>query len=188
MSEEFESLTSHSSSSCFSLFINDFKASSSIGRAAVSKTAGWGFDSLLACQRVRGGSGSVPAVIMNGKAETQDRRNDSLKLGFAILLMGAGIYGFYYFADVMVVFRVLALLAVAGVSMAIAYRTGVGRQVVGFISGAHNEVRRMVWPNRAETVQTTMVVIFIVLVVGVFLWLLDMVLLRAVQILTGQGS
>jgi hypothetical protein len=26
------------------------KASSSIGRAAVSKTAGWGFDSLLACQ------------------------------------------------------------------------------------------------------------------------------------------
>ena len=25
------------------------KASSSIGRAAVSKTAGWGFDSLLAC-------------------------------------------------------------------------------------------------------------------------------------------
>jgi preprotein translocase subunit SecE len=46
----------------------------------------------------------------------------------------------------------------------------------------------MVWPSRAETLQTTMVVVFIVLVVGVFLWLLDMVLLRAVQFLTGQGS
>jgi preprotein translocase subunit SecE len=37
-------------------------------------------------------------------------------------------------------------------------------------------------------VQTTLAVIFIVLLVGVFLWLLDMVLLRAVQLLTGQGS
>jgi preprotein translocase subunit SecE len=56
------------------------------------------------------------------------------------------------------------------------------------VTGAQNEVRRMVWPSRTETLQTTMAVIFIVLLVGVFLWLLDMVLLRAVQFLTGQGS
>ena len=125
---------------------------------------------------------------MNAKAETQDGRLDSPKLGFAILLMCAGIYGFYYFAEVMVVVRVLGLLLVAGVSTAVAYQTGVGRQVAGFVSGAQNEVRRMVWPTRTETLQTTMAVIFIVLVVGVFLWLLDMVLLSAVQLLTGQGS
>jgi preprotein translocase subunit SecE len=125
---------------------------------------------------------------MNAKAETQDGRGDSLKLGFAILLMCAGVYGFYYFADVMVVVRVLGLLLVAAVSMAVVYQTGLGRQVVGFVAGAQNEVRRMVWPTRTETLQTTMAVIFIVLVVGVFLWLLDMVLLSAVQLLTGQGS
>jgi hypothetical protein len=33
------------------LFTKGKKASSSIGRAAVSKTAGWGFDSLLACHQ-----------------------------------------------------------------------------------------------------------------------------------------
>jgi preprotein translocase subunit SecE len=137
---------------------------------------------------MRGGSESVPEVIMNAKAETQGGRLDSLKLWAAILLMGAGIYGYYYFADVMVVLRVLGLLAVAGIAVAVAYQTGVGRQVVGFVSGAQNEVRRMVWPTRTETLQTTMAVVFIVLVVGVFLWLLDMVLLRAVQFLTGQGS
>jgi preprotein translocase subunit SecE len=125
---------------------------------------------------------------MNAKAETQDGRLDSLKLGFAILLMCAGVYGFYYFADLMVVVRVLGLLLVAAVSMAVVYQTGLGRQVVGFVAGAQNEVRRMVWPTRTETLQTTMAVIFIVLVVGVFLWLLDMVLLSAVQLLTGQGS
>jgi len=49
-------------------------------------------------------------------------------------------------------------------------------------------VRRVVWPTRAETVQTTMAVLFIVLLVGVALWLLDMVLLWAIQLLTGQGG
>jgi len=125
---------------------------------------------------------------MNAKVETQGGRLDSLKLGVAILLMCAGIYGFYYFADLMVVVRVLGLLLVAAISIAVAYQTGLGRQVVGFVAGAQNEVRRMVWPTRTETVQTTLAVIFIVLLVGVFLWLLDMVLLRTVQLLTGQGS
>lgn len=125
---------------------------------------------------------------MNAKAETQGGRLDTLKLWAAILLVCAGIYGFYYFADVMIVLRVLGFLAVVAISIAIAYQTGVGRQVVGFVGGAQNEVRRMVWPSRTETLQTTMAVVFIVLMVGVFLWLLDMVLLRAVQFLTGQGS
>jgi preprotein translocase subunit SecE len=125
---------------------------------------------------------------MNAKAETQGGRQDTLKLWAAILLMGAGIYGYYYFADVMVVLRVLGLLAVAAIAIAVVYQTGIGRQIIGFVSGAQNEVRRMVWPSRTETLQTTMAVIFIVLLVGVFLWLLDMVLLRAVQFLTGQGS
>jgi preprotein translocase subunit SecE len=127
-------------------------------------------------------------VIMNAKAEMQGGRLDTLKLWAAILLLGAGIYGYYYFADVMVVLRVLGLLAVAAIAIGVVYQTVIGRQIVGFVSGAQNEVRRMVWPSRTETLQTTMAVVFIVLVVGVFLWLLDMVLLRAVQFLTGQGS
>jgi preprotein translocase subunit SecE len=127
-------------------------------------------------------------VIMNAKAEMQGGRLDTLKLWAAILLMGAGIYGYYYFADVMIVLRVLGLLAVAAIAIGVVYQTVIGRTIVGFVSGAQNEVRRMVWPSRTETLQTTMAVIFIVLVVGVFLWLLDMVLLRAVQFLTGQGS
>ena len=41
------------------------KASSSIGRAAVSKTAGWGFDSLLACH--------YPCANARGMAAQTDR-------------------------------------------------------------------------------------------------------------------
>ncbi|MDH3527820.1 MAG: preprotein translocase subunit SecE [Gammaproteobacteria bacterium] len=125
---------------------------------------------------------------MNAKVDTESRRLDSLKLGAAVLLLCGGVYAFYYFEDQHAVLRVLGILAVAAVALFIAAQTDMGRQVIGFVSGAQTEVRRVVWPTRAETVQTTLAVLFVVLLVGVFLWALDMILLWAVQILTGQGS
>ena len=125
---------------------------------------------------------------MNAKAETQKTGMDTLKLWVAVLLVGVGIYGFYHFEDQHAVIRVLGILGVAGIALFIAAQTVYGRSILGFISGANSEVRRVVWPTRTETIQTTLVVILVVLLVGIFLWLLDMVLLWAVQILTGQGS
>ena len=124
---------------------------------------------------------------MNAKVDTESSRLDTLKLGAALLLLAAAITAFYYFDEQMIVVRVLGLLAVAGVALALAARTGFGREIIGFVSGAESEVRRVVWPSRQETVQTTLVVLVMVFLVGIFLWLLDMVLLWAIQILTGQG-
>jgi preprotein translocase subunit SecE len=83
---------------------------------------------------------------------------------------------------------VLGLLAVAGISVFIAAQSSTGKTIIGFIRGAQTEVRKVVWPTRAETVQTTLAVLLMVFLVGIFLWLLDMVLLWAIQLLTGQGS
>ena len=125
---------------------------------------------------------------MNAKADAESDRLDSLKLGVAVLLVGGGIYAFYHFEDQHLVLRVLGLLAVAAIAVFIAAQSRLGRSVLGFISGAQNEVRRVVWPTRQETVQTTLAVVLMVFLVGIFLWLLDMVLLYAIQLLTGQGS
>jgi preprotein translocase subunit SecE len=125
---------------------------------------------------------------MNAKVDTGSNGMDTLKLWFAVLLMSAGVYGFYYFDDQHAVVRALGIMAVAGISVFIAAQTSYGRSILGFISGANSEVRRVVWPTRAETVQTTLVVLFLVLLVGIFLWLLDMLLLSGVQFLTGQGN
>ena len=84
--------------------------------------------------------------------------------------------------------RVLALLVVTGVSIAIAMQTERGRNTWGFVKDARSEVRKVVWPTRAETMQTTLIVIIMVLVVGVILWLMDTFLLWAVKLLTGQGG
>jgi preprotein translocase subunit SecE len=125
---------------------------------------------------------------MNAKVETQKNRFDSLKLGIAVAMLAGAIIAFYRFDDQLLVLRVLGLLAVAGVSMLIAAQSSTGKNIIGFIRGAQTEVRKVVWPTRAETVQTTLAVILMVFLVGIFLWLLDMILLWAIQLLTGQGS
>jgi preprotein translocase subunit SecE len=125
---------------------------------------------------------------MNAKVEAESGRLDTLKLGVAVLLLAAGIAAFYRFNDQLLVLRVLGLLAVAGISVFIAAQSSTGKSIIGFIGGAKAEVRKVVWPTRAETMQTTLAVILMVFLVGIFLWLLDMVLLWAIQILTGQGS
>ena len=125
---------------------------------------------------------------MNAKVETESGRLDSLKLGVAVALLAGGIIAFYYFEGQLLVLRVLGLLAVAGISVLVAAQSNTGKTIIGFIKGAQTEVRKVVWPTRAETVQTTLAVILMVFLVGIFLWLLDMFLLWAIQVLTGQGG
>ena len=125
---------------------------------------------------------------MNTKVEKESGRLDTLKLWIAVLIMAAGIFAFYYFDDQLLVLRVLGLLAVAGISVFVAAQSNTGKTIIWFIKGAQTEVRKVVWPTRAETVQTTLAVILMVFLVGIFLWLLDMFLLWAIQLLTGQGG
>ena len=125
---------------------------------------------------------------MNAKVDTESSRLDNLRLSVAVLLLAGAIFAFYHFEEQLLVVRVLGLLAMAGISIFIAAQSTLGKNIIGFISGANTEVRKVVWPTRAETLQTTLAVLVIVLLVGIFLWLLDMFLLWAIQLLTGQGS
>ncbi|MEE9423262.1 MAG: preprotein translocase subunit SecE [Gammaproteobacteria bacterium] len=120
--------------------------------------------------------------------ETQASSLDTVKLALALLLLGGAVVAFYWFSDQSLLLRVLGLLAVAGVSIAIAAQTALGRTTWGFIGDTRTEVRKVVWPTRAETVQTTMVVMIMVIILGVILWMLDMFLFWAIRVLTGQGG
>ncbi len=113
---------------------------------------------------------------------------DKVKLTIAVALMVAGVAGFYYFADQSLLMRVLGLLAVAGVSLAIAYQTAIGRKAWGFVADAQTEVKKVVWPTRKEALQTTGIVLVMVVLVAIFLWGLDSTLLWLVRMLTGQGE
>lgn len=125
---------------------------------------------------------------MNAKLETEGSAQDTIKLIFSLLLLSGGVFAFYYFEEHSLLLRVLALLVVVGVSVAIVLMTGVGRSLLHFAQDSRTEVRKVVWPTRAETIQTTMVVFFMVIIMGIILWLLDMFLFWAVKFLTGQGG
>jgi preprotein translocase subunit SecE len=125
---------------------------------------------------------------MNSPAEAGGAGLDTAKLAAAALLLVGGIYAFYYFAAYSVLLRVLGLLAISGVAAAIALQTDPGRRLWQFALDARMEVRKVVWPTRQETLQTTLIVIVMVLIVGIVLWLFDLVLMGILRFLTGQGG
>jgi preprotein translocase subunit SecE len=110
---------------------------------------------------------------------------DAFKLLLAIAILIAGIVGFYYYEAESQLYRVLGVVFMAGVAIAISSTTNLGQNLIGFGREARMEVRKVVWPTRQETVQTTLMVIVAVIVIGIFLWLIDMLLAEAIQMLTG---
>lgn len=118
---------------------------------------------------------------MASKPEDQSSPFDTVKMVFALMLLTGGIAGYYYFEDQAFLYRVLGLLAMVLLALGVVYTTAIGQRTWGFVRESRVELRKMVWPSRGETVQTTLAVFVMVLVVGIFLWLLDMLLGWAVQ-------
>jgi preprotein translocase subunit SecE len=111
---------------------------------------------------------------------------DKIKLGFALLLLTAGIAGFYYLRDSAMVIRVISVLAGIVLAAVVVWFTTQGKQFYAFSKESSEETRKVVWPNRKETMQTTGIVFAFVLVMALFLWMVDAGLLLAVKYLMGQ--
>jgi len=103
---------------------------------------------------------------------------DKIKLGVAVLILAAGVYGYYQLptimgADVSILLRVGVALISIIVALAVAATSQYGMALIDFSKGSRIELRKMVWPTRAETIQTTMIVLVLVVLVALFLWLID---------------
>jgi preprotein translocase subunit SecE len=115
-------------------------------------------------------------------------RYDSLLLVAALLLLVGGMFSFYYFVGQFnALIRTLMLLAAIGAGVAVAYQTQLGRDLWGYIVGARTELRKVVWPSRQESLQSTLMIAVVVLITSLLLWGLDSVLLLGVKALTGRG-
>mgnify|MGYP006087680433 FL=1 len=125
---------------------------------------------------------------MNSNVEITSGTLDTIKLGLALLIAIAALVGFYFFADESLLYRVLGLLVAAGFSIAVTMQTEKGKHAWGYFQDAQIEVRKVVWPTRQETVQTTFIVIIMVILVAIILWLLDMFLGWSIGSLMGHGG
>jgi len=113
---------------------------------------------------------------------------DGIKIGAAVLLVVAGIGGFYYLDQSAMIFRVASVLASLVAGAVLFLTTGPGKQFHGFARESIAETKKVVWPTRKETLQTTGVVVAFMLVMALFLWAVDASLLWAVKKLLGQGG
>ncbi|PTD95440.1 preprotein translocase subunit SecE [Pseudothauera lacus] len=98
---------------------------------------------------------------------------DKLKFALALALVAAGVVGFYVLGEQPLVVRVLSVLVGLGAGLAVAWLSEPGRRFVGFAREAVVETKKVVWPTRKETVQTTGMVFAFVVVIAIFLWLTD---------------
>ena len=115
-------------------------------------------------------------------AETNQSGIDIVKLLFAIAIVVAGLYGFYAYADqYILLYRVLALVALVAVALVVAYQTSGGKTLWSYLQASRAELRKVVWPTRTETTQTTIIVVVVVSVTGLFLWAADLFFGWAIQ-------
>jgi preprotein translocase subunit SecE len=127
---------------------------------------------------------------MTNNSETQARPAlvDTALLAAACLVLLASIVAYYYFEGVTLVLRVMGILAGVGIGAALLYQARQGQVIWQFILGSRVEIRKVIWPTRQETLQTTITVFIFLLVLGLFFWSLDFVLLMITRAVTGQGA
>ena len=113
---------------------------------------------------------------------------DVAKLAAAAGLVAAGIAAFYYFPNLPIWLRWIIVFATLAGGALVGLQSGKGREFWQFVQSSRVELRKIVWPNRQETLQVTLLVFVMVTVLGLFFWLLDWILGSLTRWLTGQGG
>lgn len=122
---------------------------------------------------------------MNAKAEAKESRFELLKWLAVVVLVVVGVVGNQFYSAAPVLYRVIALLALAALAAFLALQTAKGQAFFLLVKDARAEIRKVVWPTRQETTQTTLIVVAVVLVMALVLWGLDSLLGWLVSLIVG---
>ena len=125
---------------------------------------------------------------MGARLEILGAVPDSVKWALVAGALLGGVGAFHYYEDHSLLYRVIGLLIIVMVAAVMASQTEKGRIAWEFVRDARTEVRKVVWPTRRETLQTTGIVIVAVSLVALMLWMLDSFLGWLVRLLLGRGG
>ncbi len=125
---------------------------------------------------------------MTHKIANNSKLLETLKLLLSVSLLVGSLLAYYHYSGENVVVRVLGVIGGFALATYIFYLSDKGKQTFQYLSLAKKEVMQVVWPTRQETVQMTLLVFVAVIVMGIFMWLVDMFFLWGVKLLTGQGG
>lgn len=130
---------------------------------------------------------------MSTQSKEQNSPLDVMKWLLAVAVFAAAVVGNVYFSELAeiaglpqsLILQVLAVVALVAVSVLVALSTIKGRAFVVLVKEANVERRKVVWPTRPETVQTTMIVVVVVFITGLMLWGIDSVFGWLIRLLIG---
>ncbi len=112
--------------------------------------------------------------MSNTTIENVTSATDRLKLALAVIVIIAGIVAFSMLeSKIPLVGRIAVFIGSLILAAVIAWFSEPGRRTIAFAQDSYNEVKRVVWPTRKETMQMTGIVFAFVAVMGLFLWVLD---------------
>ena len=128
------------------------------------------------------------ADAASGKATTVSGKGDGLKWAGVAAIVIAGIAGFYLLGDYSTLGRVIGLLLLLGAALFLASKTVTGASAFEFVKDSRTELRKVVWPTRNETMQTTGLILVVVVIVAIFIWILDTGLGALMKIFIGGAA
>src|ERR1700722_17619194 len=101
---------------------------------------------------------------------------DNALLILSIVAILSGIAAFYWYDELMLPLRIAMVVVGLGVGAGLMWLSSYGREFVQFAQAARVELRKVVWPDRSETIRTTYIVFIFAVAMGVFFFILDWVL------------
>lgn len=113
---------------------------------------------------------------------------DAAKLAAGVVIVAAGIAGFYLLAEQPIWLRWILVLAALAAGTLVSLQSYQGKTFWAFVQSSRIELRKVVWPNRQETMQVTIVVFAMIIVLGLFFWGLDSLLGFLTRWLAGRGG
>ena len=113
---------------------------------------------------------------------------DKAKLAVAGIIVVAAVVAFYVLANRPVVLRLGIVLAGVAIALALGWTTQIGKDFVTYCQDSLTETKKVVWPSRKETMNTTVIVLVFVAIASTFFWVLDLILAFTTKFFTGQGS
>ena len=124
---------------------------------------------------------------MGQKIETtrETTGRDRLVWSLIFLLVAGSVVANYYYPDIPWGLRATGWILLACVLGGLALLTAKGQEIKAFSKEARTELRKVVWPTRQETTQSTFVVVVMVVITALLLWAIDSVLMWLIATFTG---
>ena len=104
----------------------------------------------------------------------------------SIVALLAGVVAFYWYEEDPLALRLAMVGSGVVVAVGLAWVSWYGREFWQFAQAARVELRKVVWPEREDTVRTTVLVIVFASLMGLFFWVLDLILTWLIRLLTSQ--